>query len=464
MSESAFTELASYTSRDAPRRAWPDPRLVAFPAAAFLALASALMLLHVPPFINWYYVSAWYPTLVLIDASIAARTGRYFLLTRPRFAVSLLGWSAVLWFFFELVNFRIANWYYVFLPPARGLRWLGTSLAFMTVLPAIFLAERWLRSRRLFMGLRGSGFRVSRPLLAAVLFAGVAFAALALAWPNIFFALIWGALTLLLEPWNYSRDPERSLIGDLAAGRPGRTLRLLVGGMAIGLIWELYNIESRSKWIYTVPGFENFKLFEMPLLGFFGFPIFALDCFVIYQSLVLAGLAVPPERGAKESRLRGSVRRTAIASAVALAFSVGVLFGMDRLNTDSLRPRLADLWLVEATARQRLERTPYDDVFQLAEATPAAVAAAAGVNEESARQWVEAARLATLRGIGTENAHLLWRAGIRSVESLAAADAEELADHLDDLTGRSWAASPPPPPRVRVWVRAARDAVSGDRP
>ena len=46
--------------------------------------------------------------------------------------------------------------------------------------------------------------------------------------------MIWGALTLLLEPWNYSRDPKRSLLGDLSAGRPGRLLRFLVGGMAIG--------------------------------------------------------------------------------------------------------------------------------------------------------------------------------------------------------------------------------------
>jgi predicted flap endonuclease-1-like 5' DNA nuclease len=458
---SPATQIAFSPWRGAAGWLRPDPRLVAIPAAAFLALASALMLLRVPPFINWFYISAWYPTLVLFDASIAARSGRYFLLTRPRFAISLLGWSAVLWFFFELVNFRVTNWYYVFLPPARGLRWLGTTLAFMTVLPAIFLAERWLDSRRLFTGLQSPSFQVGRRLLGAVVCGGVAFAALALTWPALFFPLIWGALTLLLEPWNYRRDPGRSLIGDLAAGRPGRTLRLLVGGMAIGLLWELYNIESRSKWIYTVPGFENFKLFEMPLLGFFGFPIFALDCFVFYQSVVLARVAVAPERGAESGGLRLSARRAAVAGVIGLVFSLGVLYGMDRWNTDSLQPRLADLWLVEASARRRLERTPYDGVFQLADATPGAVAAAVGVSEDEARQWVEAARLAALRGIGTENAHLLWRAGVRSVERLAAVDAGELASRLEALATRPRAASPP---RVRVWVRAARDAVAHANP
>lgn len=431
----------------------PNPWLVAIPALIFLLLATALMLRREPPFVNWYYISAWYPTLILLDAGVAARGGRYFLLTRPRFTVSLLGWSAVLWFFFELVNFRIANWYYVFLPPERGLRWLGTTLAFMTVLPAIFLAERFLDVRGAFRTVRSPTFRVSSRLLAGVLAAGVAFAVLALIWPRLFFPLIWGALTLLLERWNYHRERRRSLLGDLADGRPGRVLRLLVGGMAIGFIWEMYNIESRSKWIYTVPGFENFKLFEMPLLGFFGFPIFALDCFVVYQALVLAGVALPPEGRGAGSAPGLKPRRTALAAVAATLFSLAVLFGMDRWNTDSLRPQLEDLWLVEPALRERLERSAYDDLFVLAEAEPDLLAAAADVSLDRARDWVEVSRLATLRGIGAANARLLWEAGIRSVEELADADPDVL---IHRLALESDHAARPSIPKVRVWVRAAR--------
>jgi len=443
--------------RGAGGREGPEPWLVAAPAVAFLAAASVLMLLRVRPFVNWYYICAWYPTLAVLDAAIAARTGRYFLLTRPRFALSLLGWSAVLWFFFELVNFRIGNWYYVFLPPERPLRWLGTTVSFMTVLPAIFLAERLLRSWSLFGDVRGPEFSVGRGLLFAIFAAGVAFAVLALIWPRLFFPLIWGALTLLLEPWNYSRDPRRSLLGDLSRGRPGRLLRFLVGGMGIGFIWEMYNIQARSKWIYTVPGFENFKLFEMPLLGFFGFPVFALDCFVVYQTLVLARVAIAPVGKPGEGAQRLALRRTALAALAALVFSAGVLIGMDRWNTDSVRPRLEELWLLEPAARERLESTRYEDVFALGEAEPAAVAAAAGVSTARAREWVDAARLATLRGIGTVNARMLWEAGIRSLEALAAADPDRLAERLRGRTDRYRAASTP---KVRVWVRAAQRIVT----
>ncbi len=432
----------------------PTPWLVALPALVFLLVATALMLRRIEPFANWYYLSAWYPTLLLLDSAVAVRSGRYYLISRPGFAVSLLCWSAVLWFFFELVNFRVANWYYVFLPPDRPVRWLGTTVSFMTVLPAIFLAERWLASRGTFASVRWPGFAVRRTHLFGVFGAGVIFAGLSLAWPRAFFPLIWGALTLLLEPFNYSRDPSRSLLGDLSVGRPGRGLRFILGGLAVGFIWELYNIESRSKWIYTVPGFEELKLFEMPVLGFGGFPIFALDCFVVYQSLMLAGVAVAPDlRG-----VRVRWRRTLIAAGLAVLFSLAILAGIDRWTTDSLRPRFEELWLAGVEERERLAES-YDDVFALARVGPAEVARVAGVDRAAAEQWVAAAQLGTLRGLGMDNARRLWESGVRSVAELASMDPEALSASLQDLMSRPRAASPS---RVRVWVRAAREAAGSD--
>lgn len=436
----------------------PAPWLVALPALLFLATAAALMLRRVEPFVNYFYIAAWYPTLLVLDAAVAARSGRYYLLSRPRFALSLLAWSAVLWFFFELVNFRVANWYYVFLPPDRLIRWLGTTVSFATVLPAIFLAERWLAARGALEGIRWPTFDVSRRTLLGVLLTGVAFAALSLAWPRIFFPMIWGALTLLLEPWNYLRDPSRSLLADLSKGRPARLLRFLLGGLAIGFIWEMYNIEARSKWIYTVPGFENLKLFEMPLAGFLGFPVFALDCFVVYQSLVLARVAIAPGADRSEDVPRPRPRRTALAAVAAAAFSLAVLFGMDRWNTDSLRPLLQDLWLVESAERERLAATPYSNLFVLAEAQPAEVAGPASTTLSQAEEWIAAARLSTLRGIGTENAGLMWEAGIYSVSQLAASEPGELGARLRGMTQRPRAATPP---KVRVWVGAARLVTGG---
>lgn len=434
----------------------PAPWRIAVPAILFFAVATFLMLQEIRPFVNWYYVCAWYPTIVVLDVLQASISGRYYLLTRPRFAVSLLGWSAVLWFFFELVNIRVANWYYVFLPPERAARWLGTTISFMTVFPAVFLAERLLASRQAFAGVRWRTFHIGSRLLIVVFLAGVVFAALSLCWPNIFFPMIWGALTLLIEPLNYRRDPARSLLADLSQGRPGRLLRFLAGGLAVGLLWELYNIESRSKWIYTVPGFESFKLFEMPLLGFLGFPVFALDCFVVYQALVLMRVAVPENQEPVSRRLQIKRRRTVLAAAVAAVFSLAALVGMDRWNTDSVRPEFAELWIVDSKARASLANTEFGDIFALARAGPRELAGRAGVAEATAQAWISAARLATLRGIGIANARLLWRADIQSLGELAASDPSELSERLRELTDRPRAATPA---KVRVWVRAARREV-----
>ncbi len=435
----------------------PPPWLVAVPALIFLVAAGVLLTNRVWPFVNFFYIAAWYPTILILDAVQAARSGKYYVISRPRFTLSLLLWSAVLWFFFELVNIRLANWYYVNLPPDRLVRWIGTAVSFATVFPAIFLAERLLTGRGLYEKLRSPTFAVTRSGLIVLALGGVLFAVLSMVWPRAFFPMVWGALTLLLEPWNYSRDPDRSLLGDLSRGRPARLLRFLTGGLFIGFLWEFYNIESRSKWIYTVPGFENFKLFEMPLLGFFGFPVFALDCFVVYQTLVLLRVAVPEDEK-DEPLYKSRPGRTLAAVVGAIAFSVAVLFGMDRWNTDSLRPDLGGMWLASPAQIDRLANTPYVDLFMLAGADPEAVAAATDARVEDARGWVNAAQLIILRGIGIDNARLLWESGITSVGALAAADQDALARQLQARSARPRVATAP---KVRVWVSSAQRYEAG---
>ena len=57
---------------------------------------------------------------------------------------------------------------------------------------------------------------------------------------------------------------------------------LLIAGFICGGLWEFWNFWARAKWIYTVPIVGNVKIFEMPVLGYFGFPPFALECFAMY--------------------------------------------------------------------------------------------------------------------------------------------------------------------------------------
>ena len=94
-------------------------------AVAVLAFATLAAARGVQPFFGWYYHWAWYPTLVALGAGYAAITGRW--PASARLAISLLFWSASVWFFFELVNLRLANWYYVFAADGRAARMLAAG-------------------------------------------------------------------------------------------------------------------------------------------------------------------------------------------------------------------------------------------------------------------------------------------------------------------------------------------------
>jgi predicted flap endonuclease-1-like 5' DNA nuclease len=427
------------------------PAKLAIAIGVGLLIVSTIgMLRGVEPFATWYYQFSWYSVLLAADGAIAltGRTGRgvrgeFVLFGRGWHLASLLFWSMVVWLFYELLNFRLQNWYYVFVPQNTGVRWLSTAWAFATVLPAVFIAEAFFNSIHFAEGVRWKRLPVTPRFLTQMQVAGALMMALVLAWPRYFFPLVWGASMLMVEPTVYRGARERSLLADLELGRPGRLLRLLAGGAAIGLLWEMLNIRARAKWIYTVPFFEDLKLFEMPIAGFLGFPPFAVECFILWQALVVAGVAVPRTG----PLFAASTRKRIMVTASAAVLSVVTIIGMDLLTFTSYKPKVHELPNVPAKA---LASAGYD-VFKLAGSEPIIVAADVGSERHFAEQWVETAKLASLRGIGTEQVRLLNQLGIYTVTELANTNARDLVERLETLTGTDWVDA-----RVRVWIRGAR--------
>ena len=425
---------------------------IAATAAALIGLAIGLALRGVEPVATWLYQAAWYPTIVLMAALVARRENADPYTTHPVHALSVFAWSAVFWFFFELLNWRLSNWYYVNVPAGRLARWAGISLAFATVLPAIFLAARALEAWGVARNVRTTPMKVTPAGLRIVVLAGVVFLVLPLVWPRTFFPLVWGATTLLAEPALYRREPRWSLIADLERGEAGRIVRLLLGGAAVGLLWELYNSFARGRWIYTVPGLEDLKLFEMPLLGFIGFPVFALECWSVFHLLACFGISTPevPRRGPV------LIRRKLVTAAAGVVFAALVLSGMERYTISSTTPSLVEVPGVPASVAFRLQEAG-ESPFRLAGMSASAVAREAGATVVEARRWIESARVVTLRGIGTDNARRLAEIGVTSVSTLAIQDPDTLALKLAARGGPRRLR--PTPAEVRVWVRAALDAV-----
>ncbi|HEU5323454.1 MAG TPA: hypothetical protein VFX28_21785 [Methylomirabilota bacterium] len=96
--------------------------------------------------------------------------------------------------------------------------------------------------------------------------------------------LVWLGFVLLLEPLNY-RAGRPSWLGALARGDASLVLALLVAGGVCGVLWEFWNYWATARWAYTVPYLGGLKVFEMPVLGYLGFPPFALECYAMYHWL-----------------------------------------------------------------------------------------------------------------------------------------------------------------------------------
>jgi len=424
--------------------------LLAGPAA--IALCFSLMLARVEPFATFFYQFAWYGLIFTFDQLIRRRQGHSLIAACGPGFLLLLFWSAAAWYFFELVNLRLQNWYYIFVVDGWGLNFLATLVAFATVFPGIFWIDHYLTLRGVAAQVRGRPLRFSAAGLRNLQLAGVACLALPLLWPTYFFPLVWLALVLFTAPANYRRGID-DLLRQLERGEYGPLLRLLLAGLIAGFFWESLNFWARTKWIYTVPFFDELKLFEMPLAGFLGFPPFAVECAVLYRALVWRGLA--PGFGAytaPEGRPFGPALRGALLILTAV-FCAATHYYMDRQTTTSLTPRLDAIAGLDPGVRALLETHQVQyltdlegwqgrDLWQRLE-TELAPAQLAELHRTS--------RLYLHQGIGAEYGNLLWLAGIRSVEELGRLSAEAVLQKLAALPHRRL----PTLAQVQVWVRRA---------
>jgi hypothetical protein len=259
-----------------------------------IALSEAAMLARVEPFYHWHTPIAWTGYILLADAIVWKRRGSSWLRNNPAELFFLACASVPLWVVFEMYNkHAIRNWYYVGLPDDLLLRYLGYVWSFATIWPAIFETGDLISSLR---DRRAPATRADEPLPRRLGPAGwvcVAAGAVMLILPILLRATpmatylaapVWLGFILLLDPLN-ARAGGESILGDWRDGRMGRAINLLVAGLVCGLLWEFWNYWAGAKWAYNVPILPDVKIFEMPILGFAGFPAFALECFVMYVAV-----------------------------------------------------------------------------------------------------------------------------------------------------------------------------------
>lgn len=252
---------------------------------AVIAIAE-LLLLAGNFFVATYFTPlVWSGYIIFIDGVIFWQKGSSLLRTRPKELAFMLPLSILFWLIFEFYNFYIKNWHYVGLPDNLICRGIGYAWAFATIWPAILLtSEAWENS---FLISR----RQIRPLLIKrkFLYISLVFGVFCLTIPFLakedlaryLAAPVWLGFFFLLEPVNYWLG-KNSLTLKLAEGDPRPLYSLLLSGIVCGFLWEFWNYWAGAKWYYTVPILGDIKIFEMPVLGYLGFPAFALECYTMY--------------------------------------------------------------------------------------------------------------------------------------------------------------------------------------
>jgi hypothetical protein len=63
-------------------------------------------------------------------------------------------------------------------------------------------------------------------------------------------------------------------------------LALWVGCFICGFFWEMWNFYSYPKWVYHIPFFNLLYIFEMPILGYFGYLPFSMELFALYHFII----------------------------------------------------------------------------------------------------------------------------------------------------------------------------------
>jgi hypothetical protein len=392
-------------------------------------VATVGMALLVEPFISWYYQWAWWSYVLAVDALNWRLAGRSLLRDEPRRFFWLAGLSVALWTVFEALNLRLGNWYYVMDHPLRAARWAGGVVAFATVIPALFETEALLRNLGILRRVSVAPLRWSRAKTFGCLALGVLCFTLPLAWPGLFFPLTWGSFIFLLEPWNRGHAAT-SRLRELEQGEAGPSSRWLLAGLVCGVLWETWNYWARVKWMYTVPGFESLKVFEMPLAGFLGFPPFALECVAVVSFLEALGLRL------RRHSWRWRPAMVGVASMLAVAAVFVVFAAADRATVDSFYVPVARLGVLPAAEREALAAAGLKSPERLLralgdEAGLAEWSARTGLPTETLGRHRERAALVLHRGLGDDRARELAGLGIRTREDLARWRPGALAEALE---------------------------------
>jgi hypothetical protein len=234
----------------------------------------------------YLFFPLWLGYILVVDALVQVRTGNSISTTSRKNFVLLFVVSAPVWWLFELINLRTANWEYLGRELFSSLQFnVLCTISFSVVIPAVFETAELIRSfgwTKRFAS--GPPVPATHRLFVGLLIIGLATLSAMLVWPKIFYPFTWTALVFILEPINCWTG-RRHFLEELRNGDWRTVISLSLGALVCGFFWEMWNYYSFPKWTYHIPGLGFWRIFEMPLLGYGGYVPFALELYALTNFL-----------------------------------------------------------------------------------------------------------------------------------------------------------------------------------
>jgi hypothetical protein len=276
--------LAIRFGRSEKRRPWPLYGLIGL---LVILAAEGLLWMKVYFVVHYFTPLVWSGYILVVDAAVYRLTSRSRLHDSLGNFLWLALWSIPLWLVFEAYNLHLKNWAYLNLPQDIFLRYLGYAWAFATIWPALFETTDLLSALKIFAAsAEAKSTLPSRRLLVSSLLIGMAMLIFPLIVPqpgaSYLFGSVWLGMIFALDPVNYWLG-KSSLWREWVSGHRQVIYAMLLAGLFCGFLWEFWNYWAVARWKYIFPIMQTFKIFEMPVAGFLGFPPFCVECFVMFE-------------------------------------------------------------------------------------------------------------------------------------------------------------------------------------
>lgn len=316
-----FPSLFGFKKMPLPPKA--EVKKVAFPLWFWIgavSLGSSLFLLwfkfHEPVlFLHWSDFPIFWGLVLVIDGWTYVRNGGKSIISeRPQEIIGIGVASAIGWMLFEYLNFFVDdNWYYPFGDIIDREQFLLYAIVISTgLLPLSFVFYELFKSMRVFKNRFSHGPAIILPekLKTVLLIVSVLSLLGAGLFPEALFFSLWLTPAMLIGlvldkigVWT----PFRSI----GKGNWNPVLVFALTYLAAGLCLECENYfsgihlgrevtftQAPAYWQYSLPYVNDYHLFEMPILGFFGYMPFSLYCWLYW--IAFAYMQGIPSRYYKE--------------------------------------------------------------------------------------------------------------------------------------------------------------------